>query len=136
LCKIGVPPIINKEIKMANKVQILDKIERNCKQRGIATSRTTAESLVAGNFTVTYVDADIQAPMGGINDQASPFLGIGVANPGVINMNRGAALSALTAEDLRVIRIVSGHANDITISNGASELARLEGHVDLLGMGQ
>ena len=39
-----------------------------------------------------------------------------------------------------MIRIASGHANDISIRtnkvNEATELARLEGSVDLLGMGQ
>jgi hypothetical protein len=121
---------------MANDVQILDKIQRNCEQRGLSVSRTDAQTLVAEAFTITYTAAVIQSPMGGVSDAAAPFLGIGIANPGAIDMDLGAALSTLTAEDLRVIRIVSGHANDIVINNGGTELARLEGHVDLLGMGQ
>lgn len=121
---------------MANDVQILDKIQRNCEQLGITVSRTDSGTLVAAAFTITYTAADIQAPMGGIDGSINPYLGIGVANPGVIDMDLGDALSALTADDLRVIRVVSGHANDIVINNGGTELARLEGHADLLGMGQ
>jgi len=121
---------------MANKVQILDKIERNCKQVGIATTRNSAESLTAAAFTITYVDAAIDSPQGGINDSASPFLGIGIANPGVIKMDLGGALSTLAADDMRVVRIASGMANDISIANGGTELVRLEGSSDLVGMGQ
>ena len=121
---------------MANDVQILDKIQRNCEQVGITVSRTDAVTLVAAAFTITYTAADIEKPMGGIDSSVSPFLGIGVANPGVISMDLGAALSALTADDLRVLRIAGGMANDIVVSNGATELARLEGTVDMLGMGQ
>jgi hypothetical protein len=121
---------------MANDVQILDKIQRNCEQVGISVSRTDADTLVAAAFTITYTVADIQSPMGGIDDSASPFLGIGIANPGIIDMDLGGALSTLAADDLRVIRIAGGVGNDIIVNNGGSELARLEGHVDLLGMGQ
>ena len=121
---------------MANDVQILDKIQRNCEQVGLSVSRTDADTLVAAGFTITYEAADIQSPMGGIDDSVNPFLGIGIANPGVISMDLGGALSTLAAADLRVLRIASGHSNDIKVMNGASELARLEGHVDMLGMGQ
>lgn len=112
---------------MANKIQILDKIQRNCDQRAIATSRTDAETLVAGGLTITYVDADIQAPMGGIDDSINPYLGIGTANPGQIKV--AGAIASL--EELRVLRIVCGHANDVETDVGV-----LEGSVDLIGMGQ
>lgn len=112
---------------MANKVQILDKIQRNCEVAGIAVSRTDAETLVAAGMTITYVDAVIEKPMGGIDDTASPFLGIGVANPGKINIDTDP--SAL--DEYRVLRIVCGHANNVVIPSG-----ELEGHVDMLGMGQ
>lgn len=123
---------------MANDVQILDKIQRNCEQRGIAVSRISAEELDAGGLKIVYEKADILQPMGGVDDSSSPFLGIGVANPGIIVME--AADLTLTSDELRVIRIASGHANDISIrtdkDDAGTELARLEGHVDLLGMGQ
>jgi hypothetical protein len=117
---------------MANKIQILDKIQRNCEQRAIAVSRTDAETLVAGGLTITYLDADIQSPMGGIDDSINPYLGIGIANPGKIQID--GALDSLVK--LRVVRIASGHANDIEIVNSGIEDGTLEGHTDLLGMGQ
>ncbi len=123
---------------MANSVQILDKIQRNCQQRGIAVSRTSAQLLVAAGLEISYEAAVIGSPMGGISDAAAPFLGIGVANPGVIVIEK--ANLSMSASELRAIRIVSGHANDISIRTDAAdvttELAKLEGHSDLNGMGQ
>ena len=66
--------------------------------------------------------------MGGIDDSASPFLGIGVANPGKLELDSIPA----TLDEFRVLRIMSGHANTINVAG----LGELEGHVDLLGMGQ
>lgn len=123
---------------MANDVQTLDKIQRNCEQLALPVSRTNSLELVAAGLTIVYEKADIQAPMGGIDQTVNPFLGIGVANPGIIVIEK--ADLSMTADELRMIRVVSGHANDISIrtakANAATELARLEGHVDLLGMGQ
>lgn len=117
---------------MANKIQILDKIQRNCEQRAISVSRTDAETLVAGGLTITYVEAEIQSPMGGIDDSVNPYLGIGVAAPGKIKID--GAIDDLVK--LRVLRIASGHSNDIELENSGIEDGILEGHVDLLGMGQ
>lgn len=112
---------------MANKVQILDKIERNCRQLDIAVTRDSAEQLTAAGMVITYVDAVIEKPMGGIDDNTSPFLGIGIANPGTINIDTDPS----SLDEFRVLRVVCGMANDVTIPSG-----RLEGHADLLGMGQ
>ena len=112
---------------MANKVQILDKIQRNCEQLAIAVSRTDAETLVAAGITITYSDAVIDAPMGGIDDSINPFLGIGTANPGKIEFDTDPS----TLDEFRVLRLVSGMANNIVLPAG-----ELEGHSDLLGMGQ
>ena len=112
---------------MANKVQILDKIERNCRQVGIAVTRDSAEQLTAAGMVITYTDAVIESPQGGIDDSTSPFLGIGIANPGKINIDT----DPTALDEYRVLRIVSGMANTIVIP-----LGELEGHVDLLGMGQ
>lgn len=111
---------------MANKVQILDKIQRNCEQAKIAVSRTSALSLTAAGIVITYVDAVIQSPMGGIDGSVSPFLGIGIANPGKINLGTNPS----TLDQFRVLRIACGHANTVVIPAG-----ELEGSVDLLGMG-
>lgn len=111
---------------MANQVQILDKIQRNCDMLGIATSRPSATSLVAGGITISYVAASIQAPMGGIDGTVSPFLGIGVANPGKISLDTNPS----TLIHLQVFHIVSGHANNIVLP-----LGEIQGSSDLLGMG-
>ncbi len=113
---------------MANEVQILDKIQRNCEQAGIAVARTSATSLTAAGMVITYSAAVIDAPMGGVDDSINPFLGIGVANPGKLNLS---AIPA-TLDEFRVLRIMSGHANTIVVAG----LGELEGHVDLLGMGE
>lgn len=112
---------------MANKVQILDKIERNCRQLGIAVTRNSSDQLTAAGMVITYTEAVIQKPMGGIDGSINPFLGIGVANPGAIDIDTDPA----TLDQFRVLRMVSGMANDIQIPSG-----RLEGSADLLGMGQ
>ena len=112
---------------MANSVQILDKIQRNCQQRGIAVSRPSAQLLIAAGMEISYQAADIAAPMGGIDPSVSPFLGIGIANPGKIALDTDPA----SLDQLRVLRIVCGHANTVVIPAG-----ELEGHADLNGMGQ
>ena len=112
---------------MANSVQILDKIQRNCQQRGIAVSRTSAEILVAGGITITYSAAEIDSPMGGISDAAAPFLGIGIANPGKIVLS----LDPDSLVEFQVLRIACGHANTVVIPSG-----ELPGSSDLNGMGQ
>ena len=113
---------------MANDVQILDKIQRNCEQAGLTVVRTSSESLTAEGMVITYSAAVIEAPMGGIDDTTSPFLGIGIANPGKLELD---SIPATLAE-FRVLRIMSGHGNNIVVAG----LGELEGHVDLLGMGQ
>jgi len=111
---------------MANDVQLLDKIQRNCEQLGLTVSRSSATSLTAGGIVITYVAATIQSPMGGIDDSASPFLGIGIANPGKINFDTNPS----TLIHFKVLRVASGHANNIIIP-----LGELQGSSDLLGMG-
>lgn len=112
---------------MANSVQILDKIQRNCQQRGIAVSRPSAELLVAAGIEISYSAAVIDSPMGGISDAAAPFLGIGTANPGKIVLDTDPASLA----EFQVLRIACGHANTVVIPSG-----ELPGSSDLNGMGQ
>lgn len=112
---------------MANSVQILDKIQRNCEQRGLSVSRPSANLLVAAGIEISYQDAQIAAPMGGIDPSVSPFLGIGIANPGKIVLDTNPASLA----EFQVLRIACGHANTVVIPAG-----ELPGHADLNGMGQ
>ena len=112
---------------MAMGVQILDKIQRNCQQRGLSVSRPSADLLIAEGMEITVEDAEIASPMGGIDPSVSPFLGIGVAAPGKIVLDTDPASLA----ELKVLRIVCGHANTVVIPAG-----ELPGHADLNGMGQ
>ena len=133
---------------MANREQILDKIQRNLEQLGITSTRSAAK-VEAGNIKVQYEDAVIESPMGGIDDSINPFLGIGIANPGKIIvsglLDADTAIADVIADDtdLRVLRVISGIGNTILVKAGrtddsilAADLAVLEGHVDMLGMGQ
>ncbi len=133
---------------MANREEILDKIQRNLEQLGITSTRS-ASKVEAGNIKVQYEDADILSPMGGIDDTTTPFLGIGTANPGKIIVSGLLDADTVIADilvddtDLRILRVCTGFANTIAVKAGrtddsilAADLALLEGHVDLLGMGQ
>lgn len=138
---------------MGNRVQILDKVQRNLEQIGLTPTRTGANVITIGNLIVRYEDADIQSPMGGVNDGSAPFLGIGIANPGVVTLSglldADATLASLFVDidDYRVLSVCKGFANDIVLKAGntataadtngtGAELGRLEGHADLLGLGQ
>ena len=130
---------------MGNKIQVLDKLYRNLKQLGLTVSYGD-ESVVVENgsndLTISYVDKEIQKPMGGIDGQVTPFLGIGVAAPGQLKMK--SAIS--TADDMsdvldgavaaQVFAMLCGFANDMVLENSdASFSAEIRGHADLLGMG-
>jgi len=127
---------------MANSSQILDKIKRSLDQLGVSASRTST-SVVAGGLTISYVEATIQSPMGGINDASSPFLGIGIANPGKLKIKGAAGENTIAAivdssDNVKVVSVCTRMANDVIIEAGdtATELSRVPGHPDLLNMGQ
>lgn len=138
---------------MANKKQIMDKIARNLDMMKISYTRDVASILVengSNDLTISYVDADIQKPMGGVDGAVSPFLGMGVANPGILKLQGASAnsASALTVGDLlntdiaaRVFHVMSGFVNNINLAKtntgaGASLDVTVEGHPDLIAVGQ
>jgi hypothetical protein len=131
---------------MANKRFILEKVERNLKQRGVAAVQSGDSVLVTKTggdvLTVSYVDKSVQSPMGGVSDAASPFLGIGIAAPGSLKIKGAAGENTLAAimdqkEALELMHELAGYANDVVVEAGDStaELARVRGHEHLLGMG-
>lgn len=127
---------------MSNPVQVLDKIKRNLDSVGVPATRN-ATSVTAAGLTVSYVDASIQSPLGGVSDSSSPYLGIGIANPGVIKIKGAATENTIAAifvaaSDLAVLACCTRFANDVVIEAGdtTTELARLAGHPDLKMMGQ
>jgi hypothetical protein len=132
---------------MANKEQILDKVVRNMKQRGhtaerVADTVEVTKPTSGDVLTVSYVDAVVQSPMGGIDDASSPFLGIGTAKPGVLKVkgDTGETTLALIMDEaaaLELLHELAGYANDVVVEDGDSttELARIHGHEHLVGMG-
>lgn len=137
---------------MGNSVQILEKIARNAEIRGLTVNSKSATQVViddgANDILIKYQAADIQAPMAGINPAVSPFLGIGVGNPGYLVLsentagNRTLAQFFATAVAVQVLAICASFANDISIQDGnegigtSAELVRVRGTSDLIGMGQ
>jgi hypothetical protein len=132
---------------MANSVSILAKIARNAEQIGLTVVSQTASEVVIDNASndlhISYVAASIASPQGGVDPSVSPFLGIGIGNPGQIKMK-----SSSTANDnmtdivdsqiaAQVLALLAGFANDLVLENSdASFSVRLRGTVDMLGMGQ
>ena len=127
---------------MANANQILDKLYRNLSQLGVAGLSRGATSVTAAGLTITYVAASIQAPMGGIDGTVSPYLGIGVANPGTIQIKGAAGQNTIAAiftsqDALNIVANACSFANDVAVQAGdtTTQLAYLAGHADLRSMG-
>jgi hypothetical protein len=127
---------------MANSSQILDKIKRNLEQMGVPATRG-ASSVVASGLTISYSPASIQAPMGGVDGDSSPFLGMGIANPGKIKIKGAAGENSIAAmcaseADAKVWAVCSRFANNVIAEAGdtTAQLAEIQGHPDLLSMGQ
>ena len=125
---------------MANKVQILDKIERNLKQRGLDAVRNGQTVEVAG-LEVTYSDKEIQKPMGGVDDSQSPFLGVGIAAPGSIKIKGTGTDQTIAAmfdslDAMNVYHEAAGFANDVAIeAQNGTDLGRVRGMSDWNGLG-
>ena len=131
---------------MANKAAIIAKVARNLKQRGLtaAVVGDTVQLTKTGGdvLVVSYVDKQIQKPLGGIDGSVSPFIGIGVAAPGALKVKGAAAETTLaaifdTAEALALWSELSHFANDMVVESGAStaELAYVAGHPTVQGLG-
>jgi hypothetical protein len=125
---------------MANKEAIMDKIVRNMKARGLDATRTST-GLLSDGLIVSYSDKSGNAPQIGVDSSISPFLGIGVAAPGSIQIEdttKVAAASIDTAVRMALLSVISGLANDIVIlgTDGAANSIRIAGHSDVLGLGE
>lgn len=132
---------------MANSKQILAKIARDAAMLGLTVNSQSQTAVVIENgsndITVSYVDASIMAPMGGVDPTNSPYLGIGTANPGKIKVKSASnangdmtdILDSLVAA--KVLALCAGFANNIVLENSdASFSGEIRGHADLIGMGQ
>lgn len=127
--------------------QIMAKIERNARMLGLTVVSSSGTSVVIDNasndLTISYVAPTITAPMGGVDPASSPYLGVGVVQPGVIKVK-----SAITTNDsildvidsdvaVKVLHMLGSFANDKLLENSdAAWSLTLRGHPDLLGLGQ
>lgn len=123
---------------MAQSAAILHKMARNAKMLGLTVNSESQTAVViengANDITISYVDASFSpAVVGGVSDVASPYLGIGVGNPGKIAIT--CADATLSAIGMRVLAMCAANANDLQVSLN-SVVTEIRGHSDLLGLGQ
>lgn len=127
--------------------QIMAKVARNCAQLGLTVNSNSGAAVVIENgsndLTVSYVAASIDLPMGGVSPASSPFLGIGVVNPGQLKLKSASTAGDAITDVLdsvvaaKVLTVLVGIGNDILLENSdATFSAVLRGNADLLGMGQ
>lgn len=132
---------------MANSKQILAKIARNAAQIGLTVNSQSQSAVVIDNgtndLTVSYVAASIDAPMGGVSPSSSPYLGIGVANPGKIKIKSAISTAGAVTDVLdsmvaaKVLALCARFANNVVLENGdAAFTDEIVGHPDLIGLGE
>ena len=126
---------------------IMQKLKRNLDMLGIANT-TDGVSVTVGNLVVSYELANIAAPMGGIDNTISPFLGAGVQTPGYLlikdaNAGHDTLPEVIVTEtDLQVFSMVCRFGNSVKVygrnaGNTADVLlATVVSNVDVLGVGQ
>ena len=133
---------------MANSAAILQKLARNAKMLGLTVNSESQTAVVIENgsndLTISYVDASFSpSVVGGVDPATSPWLGIGVGNPGKVKI-KSAINTAGDMTDIldsavaaKVLAMVAALANDIRLENSdASASADIRGHADVLGLGQ
>ncbi len=160
---------------MANITSISNKIARNAQILGLTVAAQGYDSFGnayvtitadTGTLSVYYLTAEIQYPMGGVNPMVSPYLGIGVANPGQLMLVSSVSTTGSMADIIngpisaQLFQMISGMDNDIVLADslilsgrsatdssiqglppsvgggGAAYWVRIRGDSDLLGMGQ
>lgn len=133
---------------MVNSAAILQKLARNAKMLGLTVNSQSQVAVVIENgsndLTISYVDASFSpAVVGGVDSSVSPFLGIGVGNPGKIKIKSASTAADSIADVIdsavaaQVLAMCAAMANDIVLENSdATFSANLRGHSDLIGLGQ
>src|SRR6478736_4231318 len=109
---------------MANSAAILHKLARNAKMLGLTVNSESQTAVVIENgsndLTISYVDASFSpAVVGGVDSSVSPYLGIGVGNPGKVAISGASATTVATLIDslvaAKVLAMVAALANDIQL---------------------
>ena len=131
---------------MGNSVQILAKLARNASELGLVVVSQSQTAVVisngSNNLTLSYQTASIMSPMGGVDPQISPYLGIGIGNPGKLVLS-GANSSGTVGSVIdsqvaaQVLQLMSGMANNIILADSShNPICELRGDADLIMMGQ
>jgi len=132
---------------MGNSVQILAKLARNAAQIGLTVNSQSQSAVVIENgsndLTISYVNASIASPQGGIDPNVSPYLGIGIGNPGKLKLKSAINTAGDITDVLdsiiaaKVLALMAAMANNILLENSDAGFAgEIRGHEDLIGMGQ
>lgn len=131
---------------MANSAAILHKLARNAKMLGLTVNSESQTAVVIENgsndITIGYANASFSpAVVGGVDSSVSPFLGIGVGNPGKVTLQSAAGTSVDTLLDTlvaaKVLAMCAALANDIQLlDNTGADLGSIRGHSDIIGLGQ
>jgi len=160
---------------MANTTSISQKIARNAQVLGYTVSAQGYDAFGnafvtitadTGSLSVYYLTAAIQLPMGGVTPTVSPYLGIGVANPGQLMLVSSVSTAGSMADIINgpisanILAMCAGFANDLVLADsqvlagrsatdssinglpasvggaGAAYWVRVRGSVDTIGLGQ
>lgn len=131
---------------MANSAAILQKLARNAKMLGLTVNSQSQTAVVIENgsndLTISYVDASFSPAMvGGVDSTVSPYLGIGVGNPGRVAITGAGATTVATLLDsvvaAKVLAMCAALANDIELrQSNAAVLGVIRGHSDIIGLGE
>jgi len=120
----------------------MEKINRNINILNIPTT-FDGLSITVDSVVVSYVDAQIQLPMGGIDSSVSPYLGIGISAPGYLKIKGAAGQNTfaaifISALRMQIFKIVGDIGNDIIVEAGdtTTELGRIKANVDFVSLGQ
>ena len=131
---------------MANSAAILHKLARNAKMLGLTVNSESQTAVVIENgsndLTISYVNASFSpAVVGGVDSTVSPYLGIGVGNPGRVSIQSQTGTTVSTLIDTliaaKVLAMCTALANDVQLlDNASASLGVIRGHSDIIGLGQ
>lgn len=131
---------------MSNAKHILQRIARNAKMRGLVVNSESQTAVVIENgsndITISIADAVFSPTMvGGVDSTVSPFLGIGIGNPGTLVMKSVAGVDVSTMVDTAVAATVlcmlASFANSIELRTAADAvLASVRGIADIVNLGE
>lgn len=131
---------------MANSAAILQKLARNAKMLGLQVNSQSQTAVVIENgsndLTISYVNASFSpAVVGGVDGTVTPYLGIGVGNPGRVAISGANATTVASLIDslvaAKVLAMCAALANDIQLlDNAQASLGVIRGHSDIIGLGQ